>query len=116
MYVSENENENLIGDVRWIGYALGIVIILLSFGFGGWVYYNRKHRVIKISQPIFLLLVIFGVLVLSSAIFPLGIDDSIASQEGCDAACLSIVSISFLFVPLQKKSASIKYFIILNHM
>ena len=115
VYVSENENENLIGDVRWIGYALGIVSILLSFGFGGWVAYNRKHRVIKISQPMFLLLVIFGVLVLSSAIFPLGIDDSVASQAGCDAACVSIVSHIILLVHVYT-ALLCKYLIILNHV
>jgi len=30
--------------------------------------------------------------VLASAIFPLGVDDSIATQEGANAACVSIVS------------------------
>jgi len=30
--------------------------------------------------------------VLASAIFSLGIDDSIATQEGANAACVSIVS------------------------
>lgn len=75
-----------------MGYSLGIVVILLSLGFGVWVWVNRKHRVVKVSQPIFLLLICFGVIVLASAIFSLGIDDSIATQEGANAACVSIVS------------------------
>lgn len=62
----------------------------MALGFATWVAFNRKHRVVKISQPIFLHLICFGVLVLSCAIFPLGIDDSIADEQGCNAACASI--------------------------
>lgn len=90
VFIKENENENLIGNVRWIGYAIGTIVIMLSMALGGWVIVNRKHRVVKNSQPMFLLLVCFGVLVLSSAIFPLGIDESIADPRGCDIACASI--------------------------
>jgi hypothetical protein len=90
VYGQFNEEKNLIGDIRWIGYALGFIVIFMALFFGGWVTVNRKHRVITMSQPIFLHLIWFGVIVLSSAIFPLGIDDSNATEKSCDAACASI--------------------------
>lgn len=61
LYVSENENLNLIGNIRWVGYSLGMIVIILSLGFGLWVAVNRKHRVVRVSQPIFLLLICLGV-------------------------------------------------------
>ena len=90
VYGELNEDKNHIGDVRWVGYTLAFIIIVMALIFSGWVAVNRKHRVVKISQPIFLHLICFGVLVLSCAIFPLGIDDSNAPERGQDAACMSI--------------------------
>ncbi len=90
VYGELNEDKNLIGEIRWVGYALGFVIIAMALLFGGWVAINRKHRVVKISQPIFLHLICFGVVVLSCAIFPLGIDDSGSTERDRDVACASI--------------------------
>ncbi len=87
--------------VRWVGYTLGFVIIAMALFFGGWVILNRKHRIVRISQPIFLHLVIFGVLVLSLAIFPLGVNETNASFAGCNIACASIpwlVSLGFSLI------------------
>ena len=81
---------NYIGNIRWIGYALGFILIFMAIFFGGWVAVNRKHRVITMSQPIFLHIICFGAIVLANAIFPLGIDDSNADVRGCNAACMSI--------------------------
>ena len=90
VYGTLNEDKNLIGDVRWIGYALGFVIIIMALLFGGWVGINRKNRVVKISQPFFLYIICFGVIVLSCAIFPLGVDDTDSTEQGRNAACASI--------------------------
>jgi hypothetical protein len=115
VYGELNEDKNLIGEIRWVGYALGFVIIAMASFFGGWVAINRKHRVVKISQPIFLHLICVGAIVLSCAIFPLGIDDSGSTEGGRNAACASIpvstkpcanhdLSMCFLcHVPLTKK-------------
>lgn len=76
-------------------------MMLVAIALAGWVSFNRSHRVVKMSQPLFLLIVCLGVFVLSSAIFPLGIDDSIATIKGCDMACASIpflISMGFTFV------------------
>jgi len=85
------ENENLIGQTaRWVGYALGLVIIALCVVLLIWVILNRKHKVVSMSQPVFLYFVLFGAVVLASAIFPLGVDDGVVDQRGCDIACASV--------------------------
>jgi len=81
---------NYIGNARWFGWSLAILVILTSLGFAAWVTVNRKTRVVKASQPIFLQLICVGTLLMSSSIFPLGIDDEIASQRGCNISCMAI--------------------------
>jgi hypothetical protein len=40
---------SFIGDIRWIRYALGFIIIFMAVFFGGWVAVNCNHRVVKMS-------------------------------------------------------------------
>lgn len=99
-------NENSV--VRWVGYSLGIIIIALALFFGGWVVLNRKHRVVRISQPIFLDIIILGVIVLASAIFPLGVNETNADERGCNIACvvtpwLVCLGFSLIFASLFSK-------------
>mmetsp|Transcript_24475 Transcript_24475/g.45248 ORF Transcript_24475/g.45248 Transcript_24475/m.45248 type:complete len:121 (+) Transcript_24475:835-1197(+) len=61
----------------------------LAAGFAFWTFKNRKERLVRASQPLFLLLICLGCFVMSSAILPFSIDDSIASQRGCDVACMA---------------------------
>lgn len=94
--------------VRWVGYSLGFIIIAIALFFGGWVVINRKHRVVRISQPIFLDIVILGVLILASAIFPLGVNETNASERGCNIACaitpwLISLGFSLIFAALFSK-------------
>lgn len=94
--------------VRWVGYSLGFIIIAMALFFGGWVVINRKHRVVRISQPIFLDIVILGVIILASAIFPLGVNERNADERGCNIACavtpwLVSLGFSLIFAALFSK-------------
>lgn len=94
--------------VRWVGWSLGIIVIAMALFFGGWVAVYRKHRVVKVSQPIFLDLIILGVVVLASAIFPLGVNETDAGERGCNIACASIpwllsIGFSLIFSALFSK-------------
>jgi len=60
-----------------------------SIGFACWVAYNRTIRVVKASQPIFLIIICTGTLLMGGGIYPLGIDDEIASIQGCNIACMA---------------------------
>ena len=81
---------NQLGAVRWFGYLLGRLVMVLSILFTVWTIGCRKYHIVKASQPIFLVMICFGVVVLASSIFPLGIDDGIASESACNAACMLI--------------------------
>jgi len=83
---------NYITDsLRAAAWTLGSIILGASILFVVWVYVWRDSRVVKASQPGFLVMTCVGTITMGSAIFPLGIDDRIASQRGCDIACTSWV-------------------------
>jgi len=84
------ENRNLI-DSSAKGFAISLMIInwIFSFGFLFWTFYNRKKKMIKASQPIFLYMIIFGCIVSSAAILPSTIDDSNGgSLAAASTACM----------------------------
>ena len=55
-----------------------------------WTFLHKNARVIKVSQPFFLQMIIVGILVYSSAIVPLAFDDKRFSQEASDIACMTV--------------------------
>ena len=74
---------------RIAGWALGGIGMCMSMAMACWVYYYRKERVIRASQPMFLWMVCAGTLLMAASIFPFGIEDDIASNKGADMACMS---------------------------
>lgn len=84
----QNENNHYLTRVRPFGLALMTVVFVSSLGAAMWVYMKRESLVVKASQPPFLWLICFGTFVMGSSIYTTGIDDSVASQEGCHAACM----------------------------
>lgn len=79
---------NYLGNLTILGYIFFAVVALLSIGCAIWTYINRHTRVVKASQPMFLILISVGVLIFASTIIPLGIDDEHNSQRRCDIACM----------------------------
>lgn len=88
--VTPEENLNQIDGIRPVGLALMGLVAAASVGFAVWTYVNRKDRVVKASQPMFLGLICLGTFITACSIIPLSIDDSIASQRGCDIACMAV--------------------------
>ncbi|KAG7352162.1 7 transmembrane sweet-taste receptor of 3 GCPR [Nitzschia inconspicua] len=89
-YVPETASEIYIGSgARGIGWGLGGLSCLASLWLALWVVKNRNERVIRASQPIFLLMVCLGTFVMASSIFPFGIEDDLASYKGCSIACMA---------------------------
>ena len=87
---SPNVNLNQLGSIRGYGIALASIVIICSLVFGLWTLKYKKNPVVRASQPFFLAIICFGTVVLGSAIFPLGIDDSFASDKTCSRACMSV--------------------------
>ena len=83
------ENFNHLGSIRAVGLTLMGLAMVLSLFFSAWTYKNRSHRIVKLSQPHFLQLICAGTFIMAACIVPLSIDDGIASNQGCDIACMS---------------------------
>lgn len=93
------QDMNYIGQWRILGYTLAGIVITMSLFFAMWTLINFHTRVVKASQPIFLLMICVGTLIMASTIFPLGIDDEHTSDRGCDIACMAspwLYSIGFV--------------------
>lgn len=69
--------------------------MLLAIGFGLWTLRHRSTRVVKASQPFFLFLILFGVIMVASSIIPYSMDDSTLSESACDKACTAIFWLLF---------------------
>lgn len=84
-------DKNFIGQVgRTIGYGLMGIIMLCSIVSLIWVIVFRKERVVRASQPFFLVMISTGTFVMASSILPLTFDRSFSSNERClDSACMA---------------------------
>lgn len=81
---------NHLGDVKIFGYALVGVIAFCAIVFAVWTWFNREKPVTRASQPVFLVMICFGALLLGSTIIPMSIDDGSFSSEACNRACMTI--------------------------
>jgi len=77
-------------SVRISGLFMAAFIILLSVICGTWSIWLRKTYVVRASQPIFLLILCVGTLIMGASIIPLSIDDEISSNNGCRIACMAV--------------------------
>lgn len=85
------KEENFIGrGLRGTGLVMAAFVVCASLFFGSWTIVERDVRVVRASQPIFLLILCVGTLLMGSAIAPLSLDDGIASKEACDTACMAV--------------------------
>lgn len=78
---------NYVENFRIIGYSSVGLLWAATSGVTAWVVYNWKTRIVQASQPIFLLMIVLGVFIMSSSIIPMGIDDQHNSTGACTAAC-----------------------------
>jgi len=90
-YVSEQELNQLTPALEGFIYFLYGLTALTCIFFGLWVYVNRKVRIVQAMQPLFLIAILLGLLLVSSATVPLSIDDGVVdSERALDAACNAI--------------------------
>ena len=95
-------NLNLIGNLRYVGFVLFGILASAAAFFATWMYRNRKVRVVRVAQPMFLIMVAAGVLIMGTALIPLSLEDdqdantsnSSSSHRGSasprTAVCMSI--------------------------
>jgi hypothetical protein len=84
-------NYDFIGEAsRAVGYSLMGLVMIFSILSAVWSIMNRNERVVRSSQPLFLLVISVGTFIMASTIVPLSFDESIvSSQKGLDSACMA---------------------------
>ena len=92
-----NVNENYLGKLSILGYTLFAIVCSTSLFFGYWTYTHRAVHVVRAAQPEFLLMIVVGTLLLSSAIIPLSFDDSGTNYQPWHGKlfCMSIPWLTF---------------------
>lgn len=91
-------NENHLGHLSIVGFALFSIIAVTSIGFGVWTFMNKTVRVVKVAQPGFLIMVAAGSLVMGSTLIPLSFDDSSANftETNGTIICMSPPWLAFI--------------------
>jgi 7 transmembrane sweet-taste receptor of 3 GCPR/5'-nucleotidase, C-terminal domain len=97
--LSLSRDSNLLGGVAAFGYTCAAITILTAIGFASWVRVRRRTRLVSTMQPVFLLTLCVGVLLLGAGLIPYSIDDGVASQQGCNLSCIFrpwLLSVGFM--------------------
>lgn len=81
-------DENHLKSLKYVGFAAFGIVATLSFTFIGWAIVKRSAPIVKMAQPIFLIMVALGVFVWSSASIPLSFDDQ--DREFSDAESIAV--------------------------
>jgi hypothetical protein len=78
-----------LGLLVFFGYILFTILALLALGFTAWVLFVHSDAlIVKVSPPIFLVIIAMGSLtIMSASIIPLSMDDEKYSQKAMDIAC-----------------------------
>lgn len=76
-----NLDQHLLGSLVYIGYTLFGIVMLTSGMAAVWTYMNRSKTIVQSAQPLFLLLLISGIVIFASTIIPLSFDDKGVSEE-----------------------------------
>ena len=71
-----------------IGQLLVVVNYIIAACLGGLTFINRKHRVIRASQPLFLYMILFGCCISTTTIIFFGQDDSGDRDKAGDVNCM----------------------------
>lgn len=69
-------DRNRIGNLQYMGYITFCIIVIVAFSFVLWTWKMRKKRIVRASQPLFLIMLVVGAIIMSSSIIPLSFDDS----------------------------------------
>lgn len=82
---------------RIFGYTLMGCVMLSAIASVIWTVFQRNSHVVDSAQPLFLTMVSTGAFTMASAIFPLGLEETIISgTDGLDTACMAVPWLYFL--------------------
>jgi hypothetical protein len=86
------ENANYIPNaLLGVGWGMASLCIVLALSLAIWTFCNRHYRSVRSSQPEFMLMICFGVVIMAASIIPMGLQETNAKNEsGLDVACMSV--------------------------
>ena len=88
-YIPNEDMTYMSTGIKIVGYILCTIQCIVSIFFIGWTFYYRSHKVVSLSQPLFLVLVAFGCLVMSLSIIPLAVEGDYRVEQDPDTGLLS---------------------------
>jgi len=75
--------------IRISGLVLGSLSMLSALCWLLWTVYYRNKDVVRIAQPIFLCQLCVGAFIMATAVIPMSMQETGASQRGLDIACMA---------------------------
>lgn len=115
-------NENLISDLKIVGYLFFSIVACLALTCMAWTYIHRNGTVVRSSQPVFLIMMATGVLIMASAMIPLSfeatdddINGKLSDEVWAEGICMSVpwlatIGFSVTFSALFSKTWRINRF------
>ena len=76
-------DHNLIGNLKYVGFSLFGIIVVLGLSCGIWAFVYRNVRVVRVAQPRFLIMIALGVTLMASCMIPLSLDDGGGTSRHC---------------------------------
>eukprot|EP00978_Attheya_sp_CCMP212_P029574 scaffold105445_cov43-Attheya_sp.AAC.1 len=103
-----NVNGNGLGPLKAVGFVSFSIVATLALACIYWTYSKRNIRVVKASQPLFLIMIATGVLIMSGALIPLSLPDS-SNQQFQNNSCMAtpwllVLGFSCTFAALFSKT------------
>ncbi|VEU36853.1 unnamed protein product [Pseudo-nitzschia multistriata] len=91
----ESDSSGLAKKMKITALILSVLSIISAISFGIWTWCHRFTRVIQASQPFFLYLVVFGVIMVGGSIIPFCMDDTQFSFDAMNKACSAVLWLLF---------------------
>lgn len=85
-------DRNYVGNAeRAIGYTLMSIVMVSCIATWVWLAVNAEERVVRSSQPIFLIMVSLGSFIMALTIYPMGMEETtLATENALDMACQAV--------------------------
>ena len=77
-----------VDNLIWLTSSLALIIMLSAFGFAVWTWINRTSHVVRASQPLFLIIICLGVVLMSASVVTFGVDSPPFSLGVANACCM----------------------------
>ena len=93
-------DQHLLGNLRILGFTCFAMVAAAALGCAVWTHHYRRSVIVQAAQPIFLLMVAGGTLVLASALIPLSFDTDDLQYETTSNSyrigiCMSVPWLAF---------------------